>query len=169
MSSLSSLVLKADGTALDLADAGSKGNVDALTAADPLGLIRESKLLEKQNEAIVDPKKYIGDRNKKIEDAHKEVYKHWMKNYQGKIVEGYTDAQARLEADTIAMGEWRGRQTAIDIEYPLTALGTAISRQSFENDHIFSEGRNIIGEEKKIVAKRTYKKRSTKGKGKGKK
>ena len=167
MSTLSALVFQNDGNAVDLTKDGAQRA--SLIASDPLGLIRESKLMEKQTEAITDPKKYISDRNKKIEEAQKEVYNNWMKLYQKKNLAKFTDAQARVEADTVAMGEWRGRQAAIDLEYPLTALGTALERQSFTNKKDFDEGKNIIGEEKKIVAKRTYKKRSTKGKGKGKK
>ena len=168
MSTLSALVIKNDGNALDLGanTAAGKAQRAALIASDPLGLIRESKLMEKQTEAITDPKKYISDRNKKIEDAQKEVYDNWMKLYQKKIIAGFTDAQARVEADTVAMGEWRGRQAAIDLEYPLSALGTALERKSFTNQKNFDEGKNIISEEKKVLAKRTYKKRSTRGKGK---
>jgi len=172
MSALSSLVIAADGTKIDLGIDANKGVVAALTAADPLGIVAKSKLLEKQTLAITKPDEYIKNRNDKIRANQEKLYKEWMKDYQDQITAGYTDAQARLEADTVALGKWNGIMAAVDLEFPLTALGTAVERQSSINRLISEEKGSILKSEREVAPeKRTYRKRkkSTRGKSKGKK
>lgn len=166
MSTLSALVLKADGSALDLKDNANLGFKNSLIAADPLGIVAESKLLEKQTEAITDPSKYVKDRNAKIKAKQSEIYAQWMENFQKKIAAGYTEAQARLEADTIATGSWKGVMAAIDMEYPLTALGIALDRQVHRNQRGFEENLDILQNEKKTVPKKSGKARRGRGRGK---
>ena len=169
MSALSSLVVAADGTKIDLTKDANKGVVAALTAADPLGIIAKSKLLEKQTLAITKPDEYIKNRNDKIRASQEKLYKEWMTDYQDQISAGYTDAQARLEADTVALGKWNGIMAAVDLEFPLTALGTAVERQHTMNQLVSEAKGSILKSEREVAPeKRTYRKRSTRGKSKGK-
>jgi hypothetical protein len=108
----------------------TKGWADAtygnLKLADPLGLTYQSGILTKQAEALTDPKKYITDRNTRITDAQGVVYKNWVMNYKNSLTGGTVDILARQKADAIAMGEWQGNLSAIEAEYPLSALGVAV-------------------------------------------
>lgn len=150
----------------DITKAWTDATYASLKVADPLGFSYQSSILTKQAEALTDPKKYITDRNTKITDAQAEVYKNWVSNYKKSLSTGTVDMLARQKADAIAMGEWQGNLSAIEAEFPLSALGVAVESQRDINLKDLGHTKNElkIGGNKAPSVKRPRKKRSSKKK-----
>lgn len=111
---------------------------------DPLGLTYEGKILEKQAQALTDPKAYIKARNDAIKNLQKEVYEDYYKNmtkYQG--TDKIPEPMAKRKAGAFAKAAWDAGMNAINEDYPLSAVTVATERQVGANAMEFGEGNSI--------------------------
>jgi hypothetical protein len=100
---------------------------DIVRFTDPLGLVRQGQIIEKQTEALSKPDDYIKKRNDAIVEAQKRVYEAWGRSMGESLTKGAIEPIARQKADAIATGMWSGEMAAIENEFPLSALGLATS------------------------------------------
>lgn len=113
-----------------------------LKSTDPLGFMYEQKRMKSQQDALVDPKQYIKNRDTAIETAMNNIYAHWGKKMKTYLeTDGIPEPMARRKADAEAQAMWASALVEIDEDYPLSALGTAVQGQRQQNNLTFASER----------------------------